>query len=99
MLDRFKGIFSEARWTEICNLVREKGMRISYNDFTSSEIDCIINETPLSFNQAEGARMYYIKKCKLREIANTLNYSDSNIKYYKKKVSKALRTTCCRIFK
>lgn len=99
MLEKYKEIFSEERWNEICQIVKEKGMKISNRDFTNSEIIFIINETALSEIEKEGAILCWIKKVKLYKIAQKYNYSESAVKYHKKKVSKMLRTTCNRIFK
>lgn len=99
MLDKYKQYFSELRWQELCELVSTKGMKVTSSDFTTSEIDLIIEETPLSDELKKGAKLYYMHKVKMNNIAYRLGYSDSTIKYYKKRVSLALRTTCCRIFK
>lgn len=99
MLERAKEWFTEGRWNEICELVSRKGMKISANDFTANEIRFIINETTLSEKEKEGAIMYFVNKEKQIVIAYHLKYSDSTIKYHKKKVSRKLRETCCRIFK
>lgn len=99
MLDKYKSIFTEARWNECCDLVATKGMHTSSSDFTASEIEVIINETTLTDNEKEAARLRYIKHVRLKDIAMRFNYSESDIKYRRRKVSKALRTTCLRIFK
>lgn len=99
MLDKYKDVFTEARWNECCDLVATKGMHISNNDFTTSEIEVIINETALTDSEKEAARLRYIKHVRLKDIAARFNYSESDIKYRRRKVSKALRTTCLRIFK
>lgn len=97
--DRYKQCMTEQRWIDVCNLVKQKGMSVYYKDFTTSEIQLIINETPLSEKQKQGAELYYINRVKQDDIALRFGYSESTIKYYKKKISYALRETACRIFK
>lgn len=97
--ERYKDMFTDERWNEICELVSKKKMKIQSTQFTVSEIKFIINETPLTENQKKGAEFFYVKRMKKNQIAAELGYSEATIQYYKDKVSKALRATCCRIFK
>lgn len=99
MLEKYKEHFTEARWNELCELVKTKGMKVTSKDFTVSEIEFIISETPLSNVERDGAIRFYVKHMSLDSISNIVSYSYSTVKYHKKRISKSLRETCCRIFK
>lgn len=99
MLEKYKSTFTETRWAELCWLVSQKGMKVNFHDFTASEIELIIKETVITDAEREGCRLYYIKRVPLQTIARKLGYSEAGSKYQKKKCSRLLRETCCRIFK
>lgn len=96
--DKYKQVCSEARWNQLCELVKSKGMSISNRDLTTSEIQLVIDETALSDNQRKGAILYYIHHVKIKDLQERFGYDKSGILYYKKKISLALRQTCNKIF-
>lgn len=98
MTDKQKEVFSEERWTHIVKLVNELGNRINCTYFTKSELRYLIDETPLSEKQRQGAIDYYINKVKIIDLANKYGYSESQIQYYHRKIREALKKTCIRVF-
>lgn len=96
---KYKDVFSEARWNDVCKIVEEQGIKVRSNQFTAPEIELIISETALSDKLKEGAKLHYVNHVKIKDLCIRYGYDKSGIEYYKKKVSLALRTTCTRIFK
>lgn len=91
---------NNARFEEIKALVYEIGMKISSEYFCVSEIEFIIQETALSDEDREFARAKYIRKMTNEKLLDHMNWGSlSTVIAHNKKVSKALKITCQRIFK
>ena len=88
------------REREIKNLVEKLGMKISAEYFCVSEIELIIQETPLSDEDRRFARAKFIRKMTNEKLLDYMNWGSLNtVIAHSKKVSLALKTTCQRIFK
>lgn len=97
--EKYKAHFNETRWEYLCNLVAEKQMKITFTDFTISELKVIINEANLSETEKIHATEMYINKVKQSTIALKLGYTEGNLHYHKHRIMKILKETCLKIFK
>lgn len=89
---------AQDRFKILQDLIQVKGMSIRYADFTTSEIQYIIDETPLSEEQRKMCIMQYIKRIKQKDMENYFSYSKSGMNYQKRICSIKLRQTACKLF-
>ncbi len=96
----FNGDITDDRLDELKEIIKNKGMKISFKDFAIYEIEIIINQTVLNDVDKEFAKLKYIKNMTNEKISERMGWSSPNtVISHCNKVSHSLKMTCQRIFK
>lgn len=94
-----EGKISKARLEEIRETIEIKGMSITYLNFTSYEIELIIDQTPMKDCTKEICRMRFLKEMTIDEIADKEQIDRKTVIARLKKATPRLKRTAMRIFK
>jgi DNA-directed RNA polymerase specialized sigma24 family protein len=89
---------NKARIEFFAKLSTEQKLQLSHKDFTVSEIEEIIAETPLNAMWREIAKLRYVHQCTIEEIANKLYIDYKTCQRSLKGISAKLKHTCDKMF-